>query len=334
MKTDWRVYLCDRTETIQSNERKEWLKNVPPWRKKAKPKPLRKAKPTSPMTRERGQRYVSSSCQWNSETPVDPYEESQVNMGLILRRPILIEGPPGIGKSALAYHIAWSLDLGDPLRWEINSRTTLEDGLYKYRAVDHLREIQSLNLKRDSSQNQEDSDIDMGQFITLGPLGTALAPSKLPRVLLIDELDKANFDLPNDLLHVFEEAMFKIPELVTKGVQKVLPYDCDQSDEDKVQIHNGTLNAYHHPIMLITSNNERPFSPAFLRRCIRLKLELPSKDHLYKIVQTQIGEEISQDDFDAFYHREHPHELTTDFVLQALFAEQRYQVPPDRIQLK
>lgn len=124
-----------------------------------------------------------------------------VNAALYLRRPLLVTGNPGTGKTSLAYSVAYELDLGEVLYWPITTRTTLKDGLYNYDAVGRLQ---------DAKLNPDDSLNRIGKYITLGPLGTALLPSERPRVLLIDEIDKSDVDLPNDLLHVFENGEYTI----------------------------------------------------------------------------------------------------------------------------
>jgi MoxR-like ATPase len=129
-------------------------------------------------------------------------ENDFVNSALYLRLPLLVTGKPGTGKSSLAYAVAHELKLGRVLRWPITSRSTLQEGLYRYDAIGHIQEA---NLTRKMP--------DIGQFIRLGPLGTALLPSRYPHPLLIDEIDKSDIDLPNDLLNIFEEGEFEIPEL-------------------------------------------------------------------------------------------------------------------------
>ena len=115
-----------------------------------------------------------------------------VNTALYLRRPLLVTGKPGTGKSSLAYAVAHELKLGRVLTWPITSRSSLTEAIYRYDAIGRLQ---------DAQRTQKDPDI--GQFIRLGPLALALLPVDLPQVLLIDEIDKSNIDLPNDLLNIF-----------------------------------------------------------------------------------------------------------------------------------
>ncbi len=126
-----------------------------------------------------------------------------INAALYLRRPLLVTGKPGTGKTSLAYAVAEELGL-KLLRWNIGTRTTLKDGLYRYDAIARAQDGKGIES--------------IGEYIQLGPLGSALSPDTLEtptklNVLLVDEIDKSDIDLPNDLLHVLEEGRFDIPEL-------------------------------------------------------------------------------------------------------------------------
>ena len=229
-----------------------------------------------------------------------------VNAALYLRRPLLVTGKPGTGKSSLAYAVARELKLGEVLYWSITTRTTLKDGLYNYDAIARLQRLQILKeVKPQQPENPSQLSSDEGKkqvqeqqqsiekYITLGPLGTALLPSEKPRVLLIDEIDKSDIDLPNDLLTVFEEGCFEIPELVrikeeVKTAKVRTAYRADVSEE----ITEGRVICNAFPFVILTSNGERDFPPPFLRRCLRLTMKEPEKEHLIKIISAHLGKEI------------------------------------------
>lgn len=234
-----------------------------------------------------------------------------VNAALYLRRPLLVTGKPGTGKSTLAYSIAWKLRLGTVLRWPIQSRTTLKDGLYSYDAIGRLQQRQ---LHPDALPPIED-------FLSLGPLGTALAPSDKPRVLLIDEIDKSDIDLPNDLLDVFEEGAFEIPELRRLKSENPIPIRLSGSDATTV-VTGGVVRCTEYPIVVLTSNGERDFPPAFLRRCVRLDLNEPSPEQLENIVRAFL-QEAAGDETAAliadFVKRRGDRALATDQLLNAIY---------------
>ncbi|WP_306366114.1 MoxR family ATPase [Nocardiopsis sp. CC223A] len=238
-----------------------------------------------------------------------PETVDQVNTALYLRRPLLVTGPPGSGKSTLAEAVAYELSLGPVLHWPITSRSTLADGLYRYDPIGRL--YTANHRSRRSSEETPPEVEDIGDHIRLGPLGTALLPFRRPRVLLIDEVDKSDIDLPNDLLNIFERGYYEIPELMradpeppasSEGKEKGRSCDGEDVPASGVQvmtadgsltttIRGGRVQCQAFPLVIMTSNGERAFPPAFLRRCIRLSLELPEdEDKLYTILKNHFSD--------------------------------------------
>ena len=169
--------------------------------------------------------------------------EAAVNCALALERPLLVKGEPGTGKTLLAEAIAEALGLRAASRWHVKSTTRAQDGLYVYDTVQRLYDSRF-----------GDGDVkDIRRYIQLGPLGEAFAPSERV-VLLIDEVDKADLEFPNDLLHELDRMRFRILE----------------TDEEVV--------AKQRPVVVITSNNEKELPDAFLRRCVFHFIDFPDTE--------------------------------------------------------
>ena len=207
-----------------------------------------------------------------------------VNSAIYLRRPLLITGSPGSGKTSLAYAIAHELQLGVVLTWAVNARSQLKEALYQYDAVARLQDAQLKQVRN------------IGNYIRLGAVGTAFLPSALPRVLLIDEIDKCDINLPNDLLELFEEGRYEIPELVRckddDDQKEVLVRTADK--DISATIREGQILCREFPIIIMTSNGERDVPPAFLRRCIRVRMPDPREiGTLTDIVEAHLKKENS-----------------------------------------
>jgi len=176
--------------------------------------------------------------------------EVAVNAAVALERPLLIKGEPGTGKTVLAQEIAKAL--GYPLiEWHIKSTTKAQQGLYEYDAVSRLRD----------GQLGDPRVHDIANYIVRGKLWEAFE-SDAPVVLLIDEIDKADIEFPNDLLLEIDRMEFYVYEL------------------------RRSVKARHRPVVIITSNNEKELPDAFLRRCFFHYIRFPDRETMEKIVQT------------------------------------------------
>lgn len=191
-----------------------------------------------------------------------------VNVSIALKKPLFIKGEPGTGKTMLAEAIAESLDM-ELIVWSIKSTTKAQDGLYVYDTVQRLYD----------SQFGEGDVNDIAKYIKLGKLGEAFTADRQV-VLLIDEIDKADLEFPNDLLWELDKMEFYINE--TKE----------------------TITAKHRPIAIITSNAEKELPDAFLRRCIFHYIEFPTEEKMEEIIKVHYGDidkKLVTEALEAFY---------------------------------
>ncbi len=191
-----------------------------------------------------------------------------VNAALTLQRPLLIKGEPGTGKTMLAEEVAAALNM--PLmQWHIKSTTKAQQGLYEYDAVSRLRD----------SQLGDERVLDISNYIVKGVLWQAFTADE-PVVLLIDEIDKADIEFPNDLLRELDRMEFYVYE--TREM----------------------IVARHRPLVIITSNNEKELPDAFLRRCFFHYIKFPDKDTMQQIVDVhfpKIKNTLVAQALDTFY---------------------------------
>lgn len=191
-----------------------------------------------------------------------------VNVAMILGKPLVIKGEPGTGKTLLAHSIAEAVQK-KLLIWNIKSTTKAKDGLYVYDTVQRLNDARF-----------KDRDIsDIRQYIKMGKLGQAFTASERV-ILLIDEIDKADIEFPNDLLNELDEMSFHINEL----------------DEE--------VKALHRPVVIITSNSEKELPDAFLRRCVFYYIEFPDEEMMESIVKVHypdIEDKLMREAIKKFY---------------------------------
>ena len=191
-----------------------------------------------------------------------------VNAAITLERPIIVKGEPGTGKTMLAHEVAKSLD-AEIITWHIKSTTKAQQGLYEYDAVTRLRD----------SQLGDEKVKDIKNYISKGKLWNAFESDKRP-VLLIDEIDKADIEFPNDLLLELDKMEFFVYET------------------------GETIKAQNRPIVIITSNNEKELPDAFLRRCFFHYIKFPDPTTMEEIVEVHypdIKKDLIQEAFKIFY---------------------------------
>jgi MoxR-like ATPase len=205
----------------------------------------------------------------------DPGLVDAVNVALLLGQPLLLTGEPGTGKTQLAYYLAWELKLGDVLKFETKSNSTASSIFYTYDALRRFQHAQS-GIRGDSAL----------PYITYNALGRAILltrkqeevaaclpdgfdhPGAMQSVVVLDEIDKAPRDFPNDILNELDQLYFRVPELDNQPIE---------------------ANPDLRPIIIMTSNSEKDLPDAFLRRCIFYHIPFPAFDRMQDLVANRLG---------------------------------------------
>jgi MoxR-like ATPase len=183
-----------------------------------------------------------------------------VNVAMMLGQPLLLTGEPGTGKTQLAYHLSHFFNVGKPLIFNVQTTSNAADLFYKYDALGHFQ------YNQNNSKALNPDEIEQ-QFITYNALGEAIR-SKKRLVVLIDEIDKAPRDLPNDILFAIEHLSFRVPE-----VNKYFEADSKQR-----------------PVIIMTSNSEKNLPDAFMRRVVYFHIDFPSAEELLQILSQKTNE--------------------------------------------
>ncbi len=224
---------------------------------------------------------LSSAMQLLDVEPGEEYHPSEalvkaVNVALMLQKPLLLTGAPGTGKSELAHHVARHFGWGKPEVFVTRTDSTATDLLYRYDSLAHFNRV---NMQKAGNEVLTAPQIET-MFIKYVALGRAICdsvgdnPEHTPprrRVVLIDEIDKAPRDLPNDILTTIEKMTFDVPELNT-------------CDDEECSIYEKKGNPKLKPVVILTSNSEKTLPEAFLRRCVFFHIDMPDEKELQKIL--------------------------------------------------